>query len=135
MHHLGFGKIRERDLAGLSAYEFVEYAISNLFGKTNSNIFLHFFLNFAYDNQYIGDGSLTAFIDYWEKKCDKIYITMPGGVNAIQVMTIHKAKGLKFESVILDIIPRNDKTTRKDYWTDFEIEGFSELKAGMLPDW
>jgi ATP-dependent exoDNAse (exonuclease V) beta subunit len=133
MHHLGFSKIWESDMVGLSAYELVEYAMSNLFGETNNNIFLHFFLNFAYDNQYVGDGSLTAFINYWEKKCDKTYITMPGGVNAIQVMTIHKAKGLKFESVILDIIPRNDKTTRKDYWTDLEIEGFSELKAGILP--
>ena len=133
MHHLGFSKIRESDMAGLSAYELVEYAMSNLFGGSNNNIFLHFFLNFAYDNQYVGDGSLIAFIDYWEKKCDKTYITMPGGVNAIQVMTIHKAKGLKFESVILDIVPRNDKITRKDYWTDMEIAGFNELKAGILP--
>ncbi|MCB2208500.1 MAG: UvrD-helicase domain-containing protein [Bacteroidetes bacterium] len=133
MHHLGFGKVTESNMAGLSPYELVEYAIHNLFGETNNNIFLHFFSNFAYDNQHVGDGSLTAFITYWEKKCDKTYITMPEGVNAIQVMTIHKAKGLKFESVILDIIPRNDKTTRKDYWTDLEIEGFEELKAGMLP--
>jgi ATP-dependent exoDNAse (exonuclease V) beta subunit len=133
MMHLGYPTVKEEEMSGLSVYEITEYAVSHLFGKTNNNIFLHFFLDFAYDNQHLGDGSLASFVEYWEKKCDKTYITMPDGVNAIQVMTVHKAKGLKFESVILDFIPRNDKTTRKDYWTDLELDGFSELHATMLP--
>jgi len=133
MLHLGYRTVKDEEMAGLSVYELTEYAISNLYGRINNNIFLHFFLDFAFDNQHMGDGSLASFIDYWEKKCDKTYITMPGGVHAIQVMTIHKAKGLKFESVILDFIPRNDKTIRKDYWTDMEVEDLGELKVGLLP--
>jgi ATP-dependent exoDNAse (exonuclease V) beta subunit len=133
MMHLCYPTVKEEEMSGLSVYELTEYTVSNLFGEINNNIFLHFFLDFAYDYQHMGDGSLASFVEYWEKKCDKTYITMPDGVNAIQVMTIHKAKGLKFESVILDFIPRNDKTTRKDYWTDLELDGFSELQATMLP--
>ncbi len=133
MIHLGYPDIKEEEIAGLSVYELTEYSISNLFGKTNNNIFLHYFLDFAYDNQQIGDGSLTSFIEYWEKKCDKTYITMPEGVDAIQVMTIHKAKGLKFESVILDFIPRSNTTTRNDFWSDLVLDGLDELKVTMLP--
>jgi ATP-dependent exoDNAse (exonuclease V) beta subunit len=48
-------------------------------------------------------------------------------------MTIHKAKGLKFKSVVLDLIPTNKKTSKKDYWTNFSIDGLDELSAGMLP--
>lgn len=133
MNCLNYTGIKEQEMTGLSVYELTEYIISNLFGKKNNNIFVHFFLDFTFENQHIGDGSLASFIEFWEKKCDKTYISMPDGVDAIQVMTIHKAKGLKFESVILDLIPRSNTTTRKDLWTDIDIEGFNELKVTMLP--
>jgi len=99
----------------------------------NNNIFLHYFLDFAFENQNIGDGSLASFLDHWEKKNDKAYISMPKGKDAIQVMTIHKAKGLKFESVIVDFIPRDSRKTKKDYWTELNFEEFSDLKVGMYP--
>ena len=105
---MGHPELKESEINTLSVYEMVEYAISKLVGETNNNVFLHFFLDFTYDNQQVGDGSLQAFIENWEKKCEKTYITMPDGLNAIQIMTIHKAKGLRFESVILDLIPRSN---------------------------
>ena len=132
LNELGY-KISEKDIAGKSAYELAEYAIETFFGPVNNNIFLHYFLDFAFENQNIGDGSLASFLDHWEKKSDKAYISMPKGKDAIQVMTIHKAKGLKFESVIVDFIPRDSSKTKKDYWTELNFDEFSDLKVGMYP--
>ncbi len=132
LNELGY-KIREEDIAGKSAYELAEYAIETFFGQVNNNIFIHYFLDFTFENQNIGDGSLASFIDHWEKKSDKAYISMPKGKDAIQVMTIHKAKGLKFESVIVDFIPKGNSKSKKDYWTKLNFEEFSDLEVGMYP--
>jgi ATP-dependent exoDNAse (exonuclease V) beta subunit len=69
----------------------------------------------------------------WDKKKEKLYITMPDGGDAIKIMTVHKAKGLKFEAVILDATSRGNKKSKSEYWTDIEIEGVEELKVGLFP--
>ena len=45
--------------------------------------------------------SIRSFVDWWDRSCDKLSITSPAGVDAINVMTIHKSKGLEFPCVII----------------------------------
>ena len=40
------------------------------------------------------------FLDYWEENRQKLSLSNPEGLNAVQVMTVHKAKGLAFPVVI-----------------------------------
>jgi ATP-dependent exoDNAse (exonuclease V) beta subunit len=132
MQYLGYS-VKEHEINGLPVYELAEYAVEKFFGKENNNIFLHYFLDFILENQNNGDGSPAAFIDYWDKKNGKAFIILSGGKDAIQIMTIHKAKGLKFEAVIVDLIPKGDTVSKKEYWTDIHIEEIPELTAGMYP--
>lgn len=44
---------------------------------------------------------LGSFLDWWDENGAKLTIAAPEGADAIQVMTIHKSKGLEFKVVIL----------------------------------
>lgn len=50
------------------------------------------------DNQ---PGDIASFLRWWRNKEDKFSITSPESVDAINLMTIHKSKGLEFNCVII----------------------------------
>ncbi len=41
------------------------------------------------------------FLKWWADNCDKLSITISGEQNAINILTIHKAKGLQYKAVII----------------------------------
>ena len=70
--------------------------------------------NFPYEQAYLTglqnvmldylsqhNGDLYSFIEWWETDGKKQSIKPAGGQNAIQILTIHKSKGLQFEKVII----------------------------------
>ena len=65
------------------------------------NPYLHHIMEMFqnYDLQYGPD--LRGFIDFWETKGAMETVQMPENDEAIQIMTVHKAKGLEFPVVIL----------------------------------
>src|SRR5690606_7725756 len=44
---------------------------------------------------------LGMFLEWWEVNKDKKSIQISGGVDAVQILTIHKAKGLQFKVVLI----------------------------------
>ena len=44
--------------------------------------------------------SIQEFLDFWEEKKTLLSIVAPETENAVQIMTIHKSKGLEFPVVI-----------------------------------
>ena len=66
--------------------------------------FLSRFLNFI--TQYLENSSSDqkAFLKYWEDESSNVKIPSPSTSNAIQILTIHKSKGLEFKHVILPFV-------------------------------
>ncbi len=66
------------------------------------NSFLMAFMNVVLDftRQHNG-GTVREFLQFWDDKCDKIAVSSPADANAVNVMTIHKSKGLEFKCVIV----------------------------------
>ena len=83
-----------------SIYEAVEYIIDEFGIIDGGNSYLQFFLDFAldYSNKY--QTGLNEFIEYFDEKKEKLNIINPQGINAVEIITIHKSKGLEFPVVI-----------------------------------
>ncbi|UOB19256.1 UvrD-helicase domain-containing protein [Abyssalbus ytuae] len=83
----------------LPFYNAVEYAISCFNIHHTSDAYLQYFLDeillFTQKNN-----SNINFLEYWENKKDSLSIVAPQDMNAVQIMTIHKSKGLEFPIVI-----------------------------------
>ena len=80
-------------------YEKIEEIIRGFKLVTSSNAYVQFFLDIVLEQQRkatdIGD-----FLEYWERKKDALSIVASENTDAVQVMTIHKSKGLEFPVVI-----------------------------------
>ncbi len=96
-------------------YELVEQII-RLF-NFKQDIYLDFFLDLILSFSEKKGSSITDFLDWWENSSDKEAVVMPEGANAVQIMTIHKSKGLAFDVVM---IPFNweDRKRTSDIWVD-----------------
>lgn len=85
-------------------------------------------LSFA--NTRISD--IPLFLQWWDESGSGESINLPGGQDAVTIITIHKAKGLQYPAVIMpyadwDMTPKS-KTL---LWADTETEPFSAL--GRMP--
>ncbi len=103
----------------LSLYELAEETV-RIFGlQTVAPAFVQHFLDVLLDFSERKKPDLGAFLEFWEEKKDGFSLIVPDGENAVEIMTIHKSKGLEFPVVI---IPRADwSTTPKPFstiWAD-----------------
>ena len=84
----------------LSIYESVEYIISSFQLTKTSNAYIQFFLDFVLEFTQKPMSSIRQFIDHYNSKKDNLSVVTPKGINAVQIMTVHKSKGLEFPVVI-----------------------------------
>ena len=113
----------------LTVYETAEYVIREIIHQQTADIFVQYLLDFIFETKL----SLDLFIEKWESKKKNLFITMPENINAVQIMTIHKAKGLDFPAVIVDASLLKQQNTKTEYWEDLNLTGFEDLKVGLFP--
>ena len=102
------------------------------FDKT-SDAYIQYFLDLIFDFIQRYQAGWLAFLDYWEEKKEKLSITSPEGQNAVQIMTIHKSKGLEFPVVIYPYADDNIYADQDQHvWLNMEedatFDGFENLR-------
>jgi len=81
-------------------YESIEEIIRSFKLAPESDAYILFFLDFVFDFTQRKSQDNTDFLQYWERKKEKLSIVASDNKNAVQIMTIHKSKGLEFPVVI-----------------------------------
>lgn len=66
-----------------------------------AELYVRRFLEVVHLAEENGYGSLSAFLEYWEEKSDQEKVPLPENIDAVRIMTIHKAKGLEFPVTIV----------------------------------
>ncbi|WP_291868239.1 UvrD-helicase domain-containing protein [Maribacter sp.] len=84
----------------LSVFDTIEKAIKQFKLADSSNAYITYFLDIALEVEQNSGADLQTFLNYWDKKEDSLSISAPETMNAVQIMTVHKAKGLEFKIVI-----------------------------------
>ncbi len=135
IQHFGYHELNYKNLRNKPVYEICEDFIRHFYKNEPTNLFLRFFLDFVFEKQNIHDGDLVHFLELWEEKKSKLSIAMSEDVDAVQIMTAHKAKGLKFDVVIANLSKSKSgaKLTKKQYWDTPELRDISELKLSLYP--
>jgi len=126
--------VDKEELLGLPLYDLCETLI-RLFGfQTVADPYIQFFLDAV--SRFLEKESQSAadFPDWWEQHQGELSIVVPEGVDAVRVMTIHKAKGLEFKVVILPYADESLNRTSKNYlWIELPPGEKIPLKTAFLP--
>ena len=105
-----------------------------------SDVYVNYFMNLVQEWQSREDNDITEFLDYWDKKSNTFYVKAASKEDAVEIMTIHKSKGLDFKIVMCPFvgvkIPNSFKGGKK--WISFKndsklLEDMPYLEEFILP--
>jgi ATP-dependent exoDNAse (exonuclease V) beta subunit len=102
--------------------------------EETARIYMQFFMDevWAYSTKYAQD--LFGFLNYWEETAHKLSVAIPEGINAVQVMTIHKSKGLEFPAVIFPFANWNATSEQNaKSWVETDAPELHNLPTSLIP--
>ncbi|MFO8067995.1 MAG: UvrD-helicase domain-containing protein [Bacteroidales bacterium] len=109
-------------LKKLNLWDVCEYIVRLFFSaKDEVSPFIAFFMDAVYDFLDKNPSTIDGFLEWWEDVKNDYSVILPEGVEAVQVKTIHKAKGLQFPVVIYPFAKqKNSSTTVKGFWASLD---------------
>lgn len=120
-------------LLQLPIYELAETIVRHFKLVETSNAYIQYYLDFILDYSQKQDADLSGFIEHYENKKDSLNIVNPQGQDAVQIMTIHKSKGLEFPVVIFPFADLNIYKERDaKEWYPLNKEEFNQFPHMLL---
>jgi ATP-dependent helicase/nuclease subunit A len=139
-HSKSFFKILEEQqfsvsfshLYGMPVFELAEELIRQFSLNSVADPYLQFFLDAVMKYSRKNATSSSAFLDWWETKKDKLSVIIPEGLNAVRIMSVHKAKGLQFPAVIHPFAQDKKDSSRTFLWVDIADNDLMGLKSAII---
>jgi len=119
-------RLKQTDIPHLNLYNFIEYYVQEFSTGNKETDFLLNFLEMLYNFSQNAGFTLKDFLKYWEEEGREISIQTSENIDAVQIMTIHKAKGLEFPVVFLPMENEN-KDGKFSGWISAEEEGLQSV--------
>jgi len=119
-------KLRQDNFPKFNLYNFVEYYINEFSVENKETDFLLNFLEMLFNFTQNAGASTKEFLKYWDEEASTYTIQASENIDAVQIMTIHKAKGLEFPIVF---IPMMNKNRDAEFTNWFETAQDTVLKS------
>jgi ATP-dependent exoDNAse (exonuclease V) beta subunit len=110
-------------LYNFSIFELVEFIINKYLKNFNGfDAYLISFLDCIHDFNISNSGSgLITFLNWWSEKKNKLSLSVPSGNQAIQLLTIHKSKGLEFPYVLMPFADWEIRRQDESKWVENKL--------------
>ncbi|MBW6490249.1 MAG: UvrD-helicase domain-containing protein [Lentimicrobium sp.] len=97
-----------------------------------SPLYIRFFLDEVLNFTSKGTSGVAAFLEFWEQNSNKLSVILPASRDSVQVMTIHKAKGLEFPVVIFPFAKQTISSKAEQVWALFDDDILPDLKIAYI---
>lgn len=116
----------------LPLYDMAEELLRCLRFGHLQDVYLQFFLEMVDYYLRTFDGSLQGFLSWWKTSGRNRSVVVPPGHDAVNILTIHKAKGLEFPVVIYPYFSSKETPGKDEIWVDVDPERFGGLATGYI---
>ncbi|MEO0060319.1 MAG: hypothetical protein RLZZ312_1966 [Bacteroidota bacterium] len=125
-------QISFQDLRKKTLYEIVETVVQKFlcFNTDRGQAYIQYFLDIVLEKESRNQIGISEFLDFWNQNGSKHNVPSPEGLNAVQILTIHKSKGLEFPVVIFPFAEEDFVKKPKDkIWipTDEKTFGLTKI--------
>ncbi|PKP25514.1 MAG: DNA helicase UvrD [Bacteroidetes bacterium HGW-Bacteroidetes-2] len=121
-------------LSSMPLYDICEYISASFHLTDNAAAYIQCFLDVVLEFSAQKQVTISSFLENWEQKKKSISIDVSEGINAVKIMTIHKAKGLEFPVVIYPFADDDlFDVKRKKIWFPLQKEEFNGFSEILIP--
>ncbi|CAI8936974.1 UvrD-helicase domain-containing protein [Chryseobacterium sp. IT-36CA2] len=119
-------QLKQDNFPRFNLYNFIEYYINEFSVENKETDFLLNFLEMLFNFTQNAGASTKEFLKYWDEEASSYTIQASENIDAIQIMTIHKSKGLEFPIVF---IPMMNKNRDSEFTNWFDTNENDALKS------
>lgn len=98
-----------------------------------NSTYVSFFRDELWQFITINGNNLEAFLDWWDENYDELFVKSSDAAEGIQLLTIHKSKGLEFEVVMMPFSNWKFTVSTENRWVTTDLYPDDNLRDAYLP--
>ncbi|PWN58288.1 UvrD-helicase domain-containing protein [Chryseobacterium viscerum] len=125
-------RLKQDNFPRFNLYNFIEYYINEFSVENKETDFLMNFLEMLFNFTQNAGASTKEFLKYWDEEASSYTIQASENIDAIQIMTIHKSKGLEFPIVFIPMMNKNRDSEFTNWFDTNENEALKSVNINQF---